>query len=205
MENTSEANENATPIKIIGFFDDRESLEKAYHEIIALDYPPVSITMAMAEEKYYQALNHQTEPQASTNADLQQPKYDAQGGPETGLDTYHEQKSTKSQEGIALGTAAGAGIGAVALLGASVMLPVAGIAFLGPLVATLAGAGSGATVGGLFGLLFGAGHPETEIRDYEQNLKNGKYMISSSPRSQEDGVTIEQKWKSLGGRVNIIP
>ncbi len=89
----------------------------------------------------------------------------------------------------------------MALLGAAIALP--GVAIIGPLAATLTGAGTGATVGGLVGLLFGSGHPENEAQNYEERLANGKYMIRVSPKSPADANIIERDWKSLGGEVEV--
>jgi hypothetical protein len=194
METVSTAQDQKIPVTILGFFDDEKSCEDAYKILTELEYPPVSITMAMAEKTYqekYQSPAITDEPPAT----------DAQGGSEIGKEDDTFPKSTKAPEGFALGSAAGATIGAVALLGASLVFP--GVMILGPLAATVTGVGVGGTVGGLTGLLFGSGHPENEVRNYEELISNGKYVIRVSPKSVEDTNIISRDWKSLGGDVEI--
>lgn len=195
METQSNAAQQAAPVSVMAFFSQQADLEKAYKVVEDLGYPPVSITLAMAEEEY----QSKWAPPVTTET---LPHTDAQGGPETDLtNTDKELKSTKAAEGFALGASAGAGLGALALLGASVIVP--GIVILGPLAATFVGAGTGATFGGLFGVLFGSGHPEEQIRDYEQSVINGKYMIRISPKSPQDADFIERQWRALGGDVTV--
>ena len=181
--------QEALPTSIVGLFETEVGVESAYKILTDLEYAPVSITLAMAEKDYRTRWGQPS-----------LPKTDAQGGPDPGL-TDEDVKSTKAAEGLALGTAAGAGVGAVALLGMAVLAP--GIVIVGPLAATLVGAGAGATLGGLAGVLFGFGYPDEQIRDYEQSLMNGKYMIRVSPTSFADAEIIEREWRELGGQVKI--
>lgn len=192
--NMTTAQQQAAPTSIIAFFNDMQSLETAYQILHDLEYAPVSVTMAMAEktyqEKYAARANNHSAPQT-----------DAQGGPDSGVGENDIPKTTKAAEGLTLGVAAGAGLGALVMLGASIVVP--GIAVIGPLAASLAGAGAGATFGGLTGLLFGFGHPEDEARKYEERISAGKYMIRISPKSAEDAELIARDWKALGGEVEI--
>ncbi len=194
MKTLSSEQEQKLPVTIIGFFDDEKSCEEAYHILTELEYPPVSITLAMAEKTY------QEKYQSPTNKnDLSHT--DAQGGSELGKEDDTFPKSTKAPEGFALGSAAGATLGALTLLGASLAFP--GVIIIGPLAATLTGVGVGGTFGGLTGLLFGSGHPENEERNYEELISNGKYVIRVSPKSVEDTNIISRNWKSLGGEVEV--
>lgn len=190
MEGKSTVVQPITPTAITALFSTQAATDAAYEVLTKMDYPPVSITLAMAEKEYRANWN---------NSSL--PKTDAQGGPDSGL-VDGDVKSTKAAEGLAIGTVAGAGIGAAALLGLAVLAP--GIVIVGPLAATIVGAGTGATLGGLAGVLFGSGHPEEQIRDYEQSLINGKYMIRVSPSSASDAEAIERDWRALGGQVQVI-
>lgn len=195
METQSTVTQQTAPLAVMAFFTEEESLKKAFQVVEELGYPPVSVTMAMAEKEYQS--KWATPPRVAPL-----PHTDAQGGPEGDLPNNEDEvKSTKAVEGFALGATAGAGLGALALLGASVIVP--GIVILGPLAASFVGAGTGATFGGLFGVLFGAGHPEEQIRDYEQSVINGKYMIRMSPNSSQDAEVIARQWRALGGDVTV--
>lgn len=193
METTT-TQPQTTPSALVAFFDDEPSMEAAYQILDELEYAPVSVTMAMAEKTYQE--KYAARPNANAT-----PQSDAQGGPNSGKAEDSNPKTTKAAEGFTLGASMGAGLGALLLLGASVVVP--GIAIIGPLAATLTGAGAGATVGGLTGLLFGFGHPEDEARRYQERIQEGKYMIRVSPKSVEDANHITSAWKSLGGEVEV--
>jgi hypothetical protein len=98
-----------------------------------------------------------------------------------GLDFAHE-KATKAPEGATMGGAAGAlfggtigyllGIGSIALPGIGLFMGA------GPVMATLAGAGLGSTLGGIAGALGGMGIPEYEAKRYEGLVKAGGILLS---------------------------
>jgi len=64
------------------------------------------------------------------------------------------------------------GIGALAIPGLGPFIAA------GPIMATLAGIGSGGVVGGVVGALVGAGIPEYEAKRYEGRIKNGGVLVS---------------------------
>ena len=194
METNATSEVLTAPSTLIAFFDDKRSFEDAYKILTDLEYPPVSITLAMAEKQYHEHYKSETEHN-------EMPKRDAQGGTDAGLEGDDSVKTTKAAEGFAIGTTAGAGLGALGLLGVTLLVP--GVAVIGALAATLAGAGAGGAVGGLTGLLFGSAHPEDDAKSYEENLANGRYMIRVSPKSVEDSNLIEKNWVSLGGEVEV--
>ncbi|MFN0125042.1 MAG: hypothetical protein ACKV2V_31450 [Blastocatellia bacterium] len=181
--------ETTLPRVLVGLFEDRQAADRAYQTLRRLDYSPDVINVLMSEDAHQKALSA-----GAAGAP------DAQGGPDqVGTDTV---KSTKAAEGAALGTTAGAAIGAIAMLGAAVVMPGAGILFLGPLAAGVAGAGLGATIGGLFGALVGSGHPEEKYSEYETAIREGKIFISVSPRTIDEANLIRREWQELGGRVS---
>ncbi len=194
METIPSALPLAALTTLIALFDEKESFEAAYHILTELKYPPVSVTLAMAEKKYHEHYGSQPE-------EREIPKMDAQGGIDAGLEHDDAIKTTKAAEGFMLGSTAGAGLGALALLGVSLIVP--GVAIIGTLAATLTGAGAGATLGGLSGLLFGSGHPDDEAKIYEENIANGRFMIRVSPKTSEDSKIIESNWRALGGEVEV--
>jgi len=95
---------------------------------------------------------------------------------------FATQNSTKAPEGATTGVISGvtiggvlgwlAGIGSLAIPGAGPFIAA------GPIMATLAGAGVGATLGGLTGALIGLGIPEYEAKRYEGRIKDGGILVS---------------------------
>lgn len=100
---------------------------------------------------------------------------------ETHRNHFKIDNATKVDEGVA----AGAGIGGVSgvllsLLASASTLVVPGLNLViaGPLVAALAGLGTGALTGGLIGGLIGAGIPEYEANVYHKELQQGSVLIA---------------------------
>ncbi len=95
---------------------------------------------------------------------------------------FAHEKNTKAPEGATTGASAGlviggafgwlAGIGALAIPGVGPLVAA------GPIMAALAGAGLGGTVGGVSGALIGFGIPEFEAKRYEGSVKNGGILLS---------------------------
>ena len=95
---------------------------------------------------------------------------------------FAHEKSTKAPEGATTGASAGlvlggafgwlAGIGALAIPGVGPLVAA------GPIMAALAGAGLGGTVGGVSGALIGFGIPEYEAKRYEGTVREGGILLS---------------------------
>jgi hypothetical protein len=106
-----------------------------------------------------------------------------------GSKDFGHEKRTKALEGAATGTAAGAVIGAV--LAWLVSIQTVTITFLGPLVAAgpvlavLAGAGAGGTLGWIVGLLVGLRRPEYVAKRYVGRIRRGGILVSVHCDSQE--------------------
>jgi uncharacterized membrane protein len=73
-----------------------------------------------------------------------------------------------------------AGIGALAIPGVGPLIAA------GPIMATLAGMGVGAAVGGLTGALIGLGIPEYEAKRYESRLNKGGVLLSVHCNTAEE-------------------
>ncbi len=69
MEATTTVQPHSAPVAIIGFFDDEKSFEAAYEILNELEYPPVSITLAMAEKTYHEKYFVRTEIETSPKTD----------------------------------------------------------------------------------------------------------------------------------------
>jgi hypothetical protein len=99
-----------------------------------------------------------------------------------GTKDFAHEKNTKAPEGTTTGATAGAAIGGtLGLLTGIGALAIPGLGpFIaaGPIMATLAGLGSGGVVGGAVGALVGAGIPEYEAKRYEGRVKEGGVLVS---------------------------
>ncbi|MFL6350666.1 MAG: DUF3341 domain-containing protein [Bryobacteraceae bacterium] len=99
-----------------------------------------------------------------------------------GTKDFAHEKNTKAPEGTATGATAGAAVGGtLGLLAGIGALAIPGLGpFIaaGPIMATLAGIGSGGVVGGLVGALVGMGIPEYEAKRYEGRIKQGGVLVS---------------------------
>lgn len=100
---------------------------------------------------------------------------------ESTRDFAHE-KATKAPEGTTTGVVSGAVIGGALgwLVGiGSLAIPGIGpFVAAGPILASLAGAGIGGTVGGIAGALIGFGIPEYEAKRYESLVRDGGMLLS---------------------------
>jgi hypothetical protein len=95
---------------------------------------------------------------------------------------FSHELSNKTPEGTASGAISGAalggalgflaGVGTIALPGFGALVAA------GPIMATLAGMGSGGAIGGLVGGLVGMGMPEYEAKRYESRVKKGGHLLS---------------------------
>lgn len=99
-----------------------------------------------------------------------------------GTKDFAHEKHTKAPEGAATGATAGAVIGGtLGLLAGIGTLAIPGVGpFIaaGPIMAALAGMGSGGVVGGLVGALVGMGMPEYEAKRYEGLIRKGGVLLS---------------------------
>ena len=103
--------------------------------------------------------------------------------------------------GGAIGTAVGASLGAIAMIGTLVALPLAGFGLIvaGPIAGALAGGGAGAVTGGLLGTLVGAGLSESNAEAYTAALKNGGVVVGVTPHNDEEASRIKDRFKEFKG------
>lgn len=111
-----------------------------------------------------------------------------------------ETIANKSAEGAAAGSAVGGVVGAIAgaiiAAGASIAFPGIGLVVAGPIAGALAGGGAGGAAGGIIGGLVGMGIPEERAELYEQDITEGKVVITANPRDSEDASYIESIMRS---------
>ncbi len=87
------------------------------------------------------------------------------------------EKATRGGTAGALwGGAIGALLAGLTTIG-SLTIPGVGLLVTGPIIAVLAGAGAGASVGGLSGALINAGFAADEARRYEDEIKAGRAVV----------------------------
>src|SRR5947209_5236658 len=99
-----------------------------------------------------------------------------------GTKDFAHKKDTKAPEGTTTGAVAGGAIGGtlglLAGIGALAIPGVGPLIAAGPIMATLAGVGTGGVVGGIVGALVGMGIPEYEAKRYEGRIKEGGILLS---------------------------
>ncbi len=95
-------------------------------------------------------------------------------------ESFAIKSHTKLPEGVAVGGATGAAVGALVAgftaVGA-VATGGAGLLVAGPAVAAAAGAGAGAAGGGALGGLVGVFLPEHEVKHYEDAIEKGSVLV----------------------------
>ncbi len=158
-------------------FDDRKSVEQAYHSILNRGYNREDISLMMSENV---RKTHFLEEIAES------------------------EQGTKAMEGAGIGsTVGGVTVGIIAALsaiGTSIVLPGFGIVVAGPILLGLAGAGAGGAAGSIIGALIGSGIPEQRAKSYEDDIKNGSIVLGVVPRNEADAEYFENEWKSLNAR-----
>lgn len=99
-------------------------------------------------------------------------------GERSGLE--NDPTGTRWEEGTGVGAAVGgaAGLGLGALVAAGLMSPVGPVIAGGTLVALLASAGAGATVGTVIGGLAGLGVPEDDAKWYASETEAGRVVVT---------------------------
>ena len=87
---------------------------------------------------------------------------------------------TRWEEGTGIGAAAGAatGTGLGLAVAAGLLTPVGPLIAGGALIALIASAGAGATVGTLVGGLVGLGVPEDDATYYDSEVQSGRYVVT---------------------------
>lgn len=101
--------------------------------------------------------------------------------------TVEIEDNSRAPQGIAIEAAAGATIAGLTTVGAIVTTGGVALRAAGPMIAAFAGAGTGATAGGLIGGLVDLGMPEIEAKDVDESLGKGHFLV---------GVSVEPKDKS---------
>ena len=166
---------------VVAVFSEKNSAERAYGLLKELSYPEDQINVLMSDEAhlmYFNAPHMQVE---IIGASLQEPVAIA----------------------AAVGTGAGALLGGVLVAAATVAFPGVGLVIIGPLAASLLGAGFGAMTGGLMGSLIGIGIPEAHAKTYEEKIKEGKIILGVTPRSDTEKEQIIAAWREADGELVI--
>src|SRR5580704_10501188 len=100
----------------------------------------------------------------------------------TGTKDFAHERHTKAPEGATVGAGAGAVIGGtLGLLAGIGALSIPGLGMFiaaGPIMAALAGIGSGGIAGGIVGAVIGMGIPEFEAKRYAGLVKDGQILLS---------------------------
>lgn len=166
---------------ITGAFRTREDAEKAYDSLLARGYSSDQIILLMSDKTHREKFK------------------DTDRNTELG-----SKAAEKAGVGSAIGGTAGAVVGAIAAIGTAVAIPGLGLVVAGPIVAGLAGAGAGGITGGLIGALVGSGIPKDRAEDYQGALENGGIIVGVVPRSEEEGISIEEDWRRYGENIRGV-
>jgi len=114
------------------------------------------------------------------------------------------ENNTKAPEGAAVGAAGGGVVGgAIGLLAGIGALAIPGLGpFIaaGPIVAALSGAGIGGAVGGLAGSLIGLGVTEVEAKNYEEKIKQGRYLVAVHVDTANERARAAKALKEAGAQ-----
>lgn len=105
------------------------------------------------------------------------------------------ESHSKMAEGVAVGGAGGAALGAlVGGLTAVGVVATGGVGLLaaGPIVAAFTGAGVGATAGGLTGGVIGANVPEVEVKAVNDALSKGSVVVAVDAHDKERKVAAKE-------------
>ncbi len=147
---------------IVGVFEDRQQADRAVDELRWAGFRDDQIGVAM--------------------------RYDH--GEYAGEDAADAAEGTQAGTGAVTGALAGLGLGALAGLGVlSGVVPVIGPAIAaGTLGVILTNAAAGAGIGGLVGVLAGAGIPEDEANYYQGEFEAGRAIVTVQPEGRADEV-----------------
>lgn len=158
-----------------GMFRDREAAERAYGSCAARGYGKDDVSLLMSDDTRARSFARET--------------------------VEKTELGTKAAEGAGVGGVTGGALGAVllGLAAAGVAVPGLPIIAMGPLAATLVGAGSGGTVGALIGALVGSGIPEERARLYEEGIGSGGIVLGVTPRTDDDAEYLEHEWTGARG------
>jgi hypothetical protein len=117
----------------------------------------------------------------ANNADSRSQAADTAGtaiGTGTGTGTGTDAEPSRAGTGATVGTLIGGGAGLLAGIGALAIPGVGPVVAAGWLVATLTGAGLGASGGGLLGSLVHAGVPEEHAHTYAEGVRRGGTLVT---------------------------
>jgi hypothetical protein len=155
-------------------FQDRDSAERAYDDILSRGYESGDVHVIMSDK-------------------TRKAHFDK--------DSTHVDMGNKSLKGGTVGGVVGGAVGAtlVGLMAAAatVTVPLVGLVIVGPLAGALAGGAAGAATGGLLGLLIGAGIPEAQAKIYERDVNNGSIVLGVNPKHDDDSKYFEKEWKEV--------
>lgn len=103
----------------------------------------------------------------------------------TSTEDQGEKATRGGAAGALWGGALGILVGGLTAVG-NIVIPGVGLLATGPIVAVLAGAGTGAAAGGLVGALISAGFAADEAQRFENEIKQGKAVVIVRTSEEED-------------------
>ncbi|MEK7469649.1 MAG: hypothetical protein AAB074_19925 [Planctomycetota bacterium] len=163
---------------VTALFADRVSAEHGWNAALARGYKPSDISAVLSPETHKKLVSGETPAPEDTEF-----------------------------KGAGLGGAIGTPVGALAAVliavGSVLLLPGAGLVLAGPIIAAYAGAGAGgAIVGGIIGAMVGAEIEENRVKQIEEHVKRGGFVLTVRAQSIPEADAIETDWKKFA--VDVI-
>jgi len=122
-------------------------------------------------------------------------------GHESGAGPAAPQPGDHAEEGLAAGAVTGGLVGTALGLAAvaGLITPIGPVIAGGIFSALLASAAAGVAVGGVAGVLIGLGIPEKEASQYEQELREGRIVVTVQANGRYDqAINILRRFGGLG-------
>ncbi|MBP8193522.1 MAG: hypothetical protein KAX69_07945 [Chitinophagales bacterium] len=105
-----------------------------------------------------------------------------------------DKSLSRAEVGAAIGGTGGALAGTALALAISLTIPGLGFVVAGTILAGIAGTTAGILAGGMIGALTGIGIPQDIALLYEKGIRDGKIVMSVSPKNKDDAEFIKNDW-----------
>jgi hypothetical protein len=129
---------------------------------------------------------------------------DQRHGNEVPSDPTH----SRWEEGTGIGAAAGAttGLGLGLAVAAGLMPPIGPMIAGGTLMALIASAGAGATVGSVLGGLIGLGVPEDDAAYYDEEFRTGRTLVTcQSGDRYDEAMAVMRRYGAIERHAPVAP
>jgi hypothetical protein len=168
------------PVLLTGLFENNVDAENAYQYLLKLGYKTEEISLIMSEDtrsKYFP---------------------DTVQSQELATDAIRETENGAAI-GASIGLTLGTILGVAMAVTSNLVIPGMGFLIAGPLIAGLAGAGTGVVSGGIIGALLGVGFGADRAELYQNSINQGQIFLGVHPL-EKDIIGIKESWRLIGGK-----